>query len=444
MNAAQAGDTILIHAGTYVERVLIQNKQGTANSWITIRPYNNDVVVLDGEPSGSYDGVFYLRGTSTTRVHYIHITGLEIRNSGYAGVFLYGDTQADVTNIHVENCEIHDCCSSGIYAYHATNVVFNNNNVYYVNHTSTVSGSDWPSQEGISFSGVYGFEIHHNTFSNGGKECIDIKSGSRNGSCHHNIIDNTQGTSFVFDHIGIYCDAFSLENYNIHIYNNYIFGSHGQGIIIGIERDGGRLHDIHIYNNIIDVTWASAPGMGIATYSEGTPSNRQIYNIHIYNNTIRTSSHNPLLISAYTNMLTGNILIENNIFTSTAAYAIIRVNYYNYDNTMIQLRNNLYYRYGGTTRACWMYNVSQQCYTTAGAWWGTNYQLGNPLFINPGTDFHLQETSPARDTGATVDLSFDYDNYPRPVNLYDIGAYEYGSGPAGNIDDTTVFTINVI
>lgn len=238
VNVAVAGDNIIVHAGTYVERVLIQNKQGTADNWITIQPYGNDTVIVDGQPTGSYDGVFFIRGTSTTRCHYIHITGLEIRNSNYAGVFAYGDAQADVTNIHVDYCHINDCGSSGVYAYHNTSVEADHNNIHNVNNIP-VPGQTYAAQEGVSFSGVYGFEIHHNTLSNCGKECIDTKSGSRNGSVHHNDIDVSQGSSLVWDHIGIYCDAFSLHNYNIDIYNNYVHGDHGQGIVLGIERDGG-------------------------------------------------------------------------------------------------------------------------------------------------------------------------------------------------------------
>src|SRR5205814_505817 len=69
---------------------------------------------------------------------------------------------------------------------------------------------------------------------------------------------------------------------------------------------------------------------------------------------------------------------------------------------------------------------------------GTNTLLTNnvttdPKFIDaPNTDFHLQATSPAIDAGATLPtVPTDYDGNPRPQGaVYDIGAYEFGSGAA--------------
>jgi hypothetical protein len=54
----------------------------------------------------------------------------------------------------------------------------------------------------------------------------------------------------------------------------------------------------------------------------------------------------------------------------------------------------------------------------------------NELFVNPTTfDLHLLSTSPAVDSGTSVDApSEDYDGGARPHGSgYDIGAYEYGA-----------------
>lgn len=52
----------------------------------------------------------------------------------------------------------------------------------------------------------------------------------------------------------------------------------------------------------------------------------------------------------------------------------------------------------------------------------------NPLFVTPGSDFHLQATSPAVNTGnSTVSsvVTTDLDMVSRPQGAgYDIGAYE--------------------
>ena len=57
----------------------------------------------------------------------------------------------------------------------------------------------------------------------------------------------------------------------------------------------------------------------------------------------------------------------------------------------------------------------------------SNAIIGNPLFVNPGSDFHLQSTSPAIDAGLTLsEVTEDYEHNSRPQGSgYDIGAYEY-------------------
>lgn len=50
VNAAAAGDTIYLRAGTYAPSANIQvSKSGTRTSPIRIRPYQSEKVVLDGE-----------------------------------------------------------------------------------------------------------------------------------------------------------------------------------------------------------------------------------------------------------------------------------------------------------------------------------------------------------------------------------------------------------
>jgi len=39
-------------------------------------------------------------------------------------------------------------------------------------------------------------------------------------------------------------------------------------------------------------------------------------------------------------------------------------------------------------------------------------------------DFHIKETSPARNSGVPSSVSLDLDGHPRPVGAPDLGAYE--------------------
>lgn len=50
VNAAAAGDTIFLRAGTYAPSSNIQvGKSGTRTSPITVRPYNTEKVIINGE-----------------------------------------------------------------------------------------------------------------------------------------------------------------------------------------------------------------------------------------------------------------------------------------------------------------------------------------------------------------------------------------------------------
>lgn len=55
VNAAAAGDTILLRAGTYKPTTNIQiTKSGTRTAPITLRSYENEKVILDGESLPGY------------------------------------------------------------------------------------------------------------------------------------------------------------------------------------------------------------------------------------------------------------------------------------------------------------------------------------------------------------------------------------------------------
>jgi hypothetical protein len=69
------------------------------------------------------------------------------------------------------------------------------------------------------------------------------------------------------------------------------------------------------------------------------------------------------------------------------------------------------------------------------SWATSTVSTANPLFLSPavntgsGTGFHLQDTSPAKNGGATLATTPDADGVARPQNTtYGLGAYELPSG----------------
>jgi hypothetical protein len=421
VNAAVAGDNIIVHAGTYNEQVVI------AKSGLTIQKYGTDIVKVDCTGySFTWAGVFQLNPGANN----ILIDGFEIQNSPFAGIMQAQNS--GLSNFLVRNCYIHNCAGPGMKAYNSSNVEFGPYNTVYNVHTGMLS------QEAISFSDINGFNIHHNHLEYYGKEGIDCKSGARNGDVHHNRIITTSNTSYD-NNLGIYCDAYSSPNQNnIRIYNNYITGDSGCGIAIGAEKDGGVTQNIFVYNNIIDML-LNLYGISITTYNDGVTQN--IHDIYIYNNTVRTAGGTPMQVQAHAGNLTGNIHIKNNIFMTQTGVNLHVFNYPYPSLDIFTLLNNLYWKTGGSPSNTW-------ANSTHG--WGAPYFTQDPLFTGgAGSDyFRLQNVSPARDQGTDVDLTFDYADLLRPVPVggaYDIGAYEYREGcVCTDCDDCVSFTIAVI
>jgi len=439
----QAGDTVYIRGGTYNEKVTIDNLQGASNAWITFKAYNNEKVIISGAGiPGSYDGVFQLNDGCK----FIRITGLEIANGSYAGIFLYG---GEITDIQVDNCTIHNCQSSGIYAYsgdygssYVRRVEFGTNTVYDVNNGLAGQPSYSP-QEAISFSGIQGFNIHHNNLSKYGKEGIDCKSGSSNGEVHHNTINNSlDSPAFQWDynHVGIYIDGYTRTNHDINIYSNSITGYGGTAIMIGAEHpeSGGKIEKINIYNNLVSISYAAGHSQfrSLDSILDGPWKDIFIYNNTFYGN----SDNSPRIFPSAINIT--NLVIANNIFSGTG-YNLIH-----FQNTAsteapghITLSDNLYYRFGGMGHNVWSNGTDKS--------WGQDPVLNtDPKFVNLGaTNLRLQSDSPAKDQGSSVYApGLDYDGVSRPQDSADdIGAFEFlgGGGGGGSSDPTRIQKMSI-
>jgi len=407
------GDAVFIRAGTYYEEVFIQNKHGTKDAWITFKPYNNEAVIVDGRniPNKWNHSIF-----KTTNASYIHITGFNILNSAWCGFWI----NAVADWILIDNNTIMNCSSNGIYTetsapYTITNISFHHNIVDNVNNNWSLAGGS--NGEGVSFRNVQYFNISYNQISRCGKECIDTKNGSAYGDILHNSINTSTWDDDpgyfppgIWNHIGIYCDAYNERNHHINISCNYVYGNHGQGIVAGVEKPTGSLDNIRIFNNIVNITWINASGISIVNYS-GTEVT--ISNISIFSNTVTTTKDYSLDIQADT--LIENIRIENNIFT-TYNSTIIRIKNYN-PTSIIILKNNLFYNNTGPPHNQWN-----------GTWdvsWGENAIVKDPELES---NFSLRWGSPAIDNGITVPILYDYVGNQRPYGLgFDIGAFEYSA-----------------
>ncbi|KAF2968841.1 hypothetical protein GQX73_g4746 [Xylaria multiplex] len=130
VNAAKAGDTIYLRAGTYSPTTNIQiKKSGTATSPITLRPYNSEKVILNGEglpgtpygldeslPNGER-GILHIEGGN-----YWAFYSLELINGPY-GIY-----SRDSSHNYYERISTHDNYESGFQIQGAAS----NNTVIYL------------------------------------------------------------------------------------------------------------------------------------------------------------------------------------------------------------------------------------------------------------------------------------------------------------------------
>jgi hypothetical protein len=135
-------------------------------------------------------------------------------------------------------------------------------------------------------------------------------------------------------------------------------------------------------------------------------------NIRLDNNTVFQTDSTTIwaLLIFDVNPSSANIfLVRNNIFVVRSAQRI-------FSATTVTHQNNLYYATSGTLPSGFSYDA-------------TELHGVNPLFVDTAKgDFHLAGGSPARDVGAALGYSRDFDGVNVPQGQKpDLGAFEYGS-----------------
>lgn len=176
-NTMTAGDTVLIHAGSYHEKVT-PAKSGSSSGYITYKSFGDGEVVIDGD--ANRDNCIYVSGKSYLQFIDLHLTntgygGMKAPFAAYAGssnlildtiksdkgrfgILLHGNNTASedasgaVKFVTIKNSTIHTTSSYGIFVYYkVTDSLIQNNLIY--NDTSENLPSD--DQYGIDLDTDY-------------------------------------------------------------------------------------------------------------------------------------------------------------------------------------------------------------------------------------------------------------------------------------------------
>ena len=249
---AQAGDTVLVGAGTYNGTVSI-SKNGTASGQITFKPADGAHVVIDGSQTGAGTDLVTITGD------YLTFQGFEVANAKRTGIGLWGSHDSKVLDNNV-----HDSFRAGVYAGGSVGQSYNN----------VIDGNEvWRNVK----------ENMSKTWSGGWAQGISLAMSDNSTISNNNVYDNwgegvgamfTKGAKItgnkVYDSysIGIYLDNAqdAAVQYNTvsHSYdtNFYRSGKPAIGIVIANE-NGDRM----LPSSGIVITDNVLAGVGNLVYS---------------------------------------------------------------------------------------------------------------------------------------------------------------------------------
>ena len=292
------GDTILVRGGTYQEAIRISKFGVGQQKWLTIKPYNNEKVILDGAKSDPKSSV---RGIIIENSHYIKIDNLIIQNftstnadASRAGILVRdGSTNIELTNNEIYKIENHAPKGSarGIYIFGNTltptkNILIKNNYLHDLvlgrSETITVSGN------------VTDFQILNNRLVNNTNIGIDV--AGHFGACSLAGCEDIARNGIV-----AYNYVEGMDSYNSPAYPS------GGGSSGGIYVDGGK--NITIAKNIVT---KSNFGIEVASENKG----KLAENITVFNNHLSENHKAGIVLggSSTSNGGTKNVRVMDNIF----------------------------------------------------------------------------------------------------------------------------------
>ena len=383
LQSAVPGAAIRIHAGVYPERVNINDLSGTVNApiWIGGAP---------GETPPIIEGTDNSEGLHLSRVRYLIIHDLEVRNASDNGINCDdgGERSNPDATRHVifRNLYIHTIGGTG----NQDCLKLSGVDDYYVLDSEFTQCGGGTSGSGVDHVGCHSGLIAGNYFHNlsansvqgkGGSENIEIR-GNRMVNFGERAVNMGGSTGFEYFRPPLSTTAPNFEARDIRVVANIIEGGVASLSFVGC------VDCVAAHNTIIN------PANWLARILQETTSR-----------------------DGYEFLACANNTVVNNIFyfdRSDLAHSMVNVGTNTAPDTFT-FANNLWYAHDNPAQSQPNLPVAE-----------SDGIVGqDPLLINPTEgNYHLQATSPASGTGTTTDgVLYDYDGtvYARPPS---IGAFE--------------------
>ena len=383
INAMAGGDTCLVGAGTYQERIKFPTGKSGSAARLTL---------VKAETPGTVD----VWGADTVNCNYVRIEGFNVSiPSSLTGWTDGVGIVVRSSNVEVVSNYLHDVHYAAVSG-SANNVVVRGNHAYRCGMGINISGTAWLVEQN---------EIERTTKYPEIGDADNARFFGQNHIIRSNHFFGTLSTEIGSAHVDGFqtfddgCDVAQ----HIVIEGNRLEGYYHQGVIMEATYHSNDF-DITVRNNIF-----------VAPQTYALAIARNMRDVKVYNNTVI----NPEIFGV---RLLENCVAEvrNNIFYSDKSGipdGDIRELTYSADATStVTGDKNLLYLPNKT--------ISQ-------AWYPNDIVNQNPLFASlAGGNYHLLTGSPAIDHGAALSgFNTDADGIARPQgSAWDIGAYEFSSG----------------
>ena len=427
VNHLEAGDTIYVRSGTYVEVVIVR-QSGTAESPITIAAYPGETPIIDGQftlpeqPAYGWGGCnndvsppkcFHYSGLVWLRGDYVTFDGFEIKRSLGRGIDV-NVKDGRPTHVSIRNNIVHDLRNSALNITRADNVQVEGNEFYHAGEYATPnrssSGLSWPVA-------VAAIESTHITYKN-------------------NVIHNNWAEGF----------STGRDSTNIQIIDNIFYDNFALNIYVHRSHYVYAAHNLVYCTNDPDFRRGGNPPPGIIVNNESSfDGSLSVKGVRIVNNLVTGCRQNFALWSQSDDLIS-DVLVTHNTFVNAAsnpgATEAIGVSFTagNYQN--IEFSNNIISQStfdlgwsAGSPGITYRHNLWSE--TTHASVTGANDMIGTPQFVNssgalqPGLVdadwFKLQSNSPAVDAAVFVGQLDDYFNGERGL-FPDIGFHEQPNG----------------
>lgn len=419
----QPGDTIYLEAG-HKPYLLLENIVGKPDSIIVIINYQGKVIINTNHYFGiSTKGCDYFKitGTGINTIDY----GIDIQKVEHGtGIGLTGLSN----HFEVDHIRISNTLLAGIYAKTDPDTTFSSvrdsflMEDIYIHHNLLENITDEGMYIGstkyfgqhISFNGgdtllfphlLHNVDISFNKIMNTGWDGIQLSSASQDAAIHDNIIINDSYRDYPNQMSGLMVGGGTKAE----VYNNYISGGHGSGIVL-VSLGGQR-----IYNNIIIDAGKNYYPNDITLMQHGIYVDdvtiQPDSSFLIFNNLIANPKSDGI---RFRSLLSKNNKIANNVIINPGNYG-----YYDTLHTSFMAKDAFIML---TDK-----NIDVDTFSNIWVIDPSNLKFTDPINHN----FTLLSNSPLIDAGVNLinyGIDIDFYNHGRPYGLgFDIGPFEYNS-----------------